>query len=188
MAKLIYSAITSLDEYVADERGKFDWAMPSEEVHAFVNELESRIATYLYGRRMYEVMKYWETAPTTGNEPQVMRDYARVWQSAEKVVYSRSLDAVTTKKTRLEHRFDPEAVRTIKASAMRDVSIGGATLAGAAIAAGLVDEVHLLMTPVLVGGGTRALPSGVRVRLELLNERRFANGVLYAHYRVGESL
>lgn len=184
MAKLIYSAITSLDEYVADERGKFDWAAPSAEVHAFVNDLERRIGTYLYGRRMYEVMKYWETAPTTGSGTREMLDYAKIWKAAEKVVYSTSLESVTTAKTRIERRFDAEAVRRMKAEASRDLSVGGPHLAAEALGAGLVDEIHLFLTPVILGGGNRALPDGVRTGLELLDQRRFENGVVHLHYRV----
>jgi len=186
MAKLIYSVIASLDGYVADEKGKFDWAMPSDEVHAFVNDLERRIGTYLYGRRMYEVMMYWETAPTVGDDSRVMLDYARIWQSAEKVVYSKSLEAVTSAKTRLERALDAGAVRRMKAEASRDISVGGPTLAGQAMAAGLVDEMHLFVTPMVVGGGTRALPDDVRVKLALVSERRFENGVVHLHYSVGE--
>ena len=184
MAKLIYSAIASLDEYVADERGKFDWAAPSEEVHAFVNDLERPIGTYLYGRRMYEVMRYWETAPTTGSGTREMLDYANIWKAAEKVVYSKSLESVTTAKTRLERRFDAAAVRRMKAEASRDLSVGGPHLAAEALDAGLVNEIHLFLTPIIVGGGNRALPDGVRMGLELLDHRRFENGVMHLHYRV----
>jgi len=183
MAKLIYSAIASLDGYVADENGNFDWAAPDEEVHAFVNDLERPIGTYLYGRRMYEVMKYWETAPTTGDQAPVVRDYAELWQVADKVVYSKTLEEVSSARTRIERDFDPEAVRKLKASAARDITVGGPELAAQAIKAGLVDEVHLFLTPVVVGGGNPALPSGVRVNLELLDERRFGHGVVHLHYR-----
>jgi dihydrofolate reductase len=183
MAKLIYAAITSLDLYVADEHGNFDWAAPDEELHAFVNGLERSIGTYLYGRRMYDVMRYWESAPTSGDEPRVVRDYAEIWQAADKIVYSRTLETVSTSRTRVERDFDPEAVRQLKASAESDLGVGGPELAGQAIEAGLVDEIHLFLTPVLVGGGTRALPDGVRVQLELLDERRFENGVVHLHYR-----
>ena len=183
MAKLIYSAIASLDGYVADENGNFDWAAPDEEVHAFVNDLERPIGTYLYGRRMYEVMKYWETAPTTGDQAPVVRDYAELWQVADKVVYSKTLEEASSARTRIERDFDPEAVRELKASAARDITVGGPELAAQAIKAGLVDEVHLFLTPVVVGGGDPALPSGVRVNLELLDERRFGHGVVHLHYR-----
>jgi dihydrofolate reductase len=185
MAKLIYSAITSLDGYVADENGNFDWAAPDEEVHAFVNDLERPIGTYLYGRRMYEVMRYWETASTSADEPAVMRDFAELWQAADKIVYSKTLDTPATARTRLERDFDPEAVRQLKASADRDLTIGGAQLAAQALEAGLVDEIHLLLNPVLVGAGNPALPHAVRIQLELLDERRFGNGVVHVHYRTG---
>jgi dihydrofolate reductase len=183
MAKLIYSAITSLDGYIADEEGNFDWAAPDEEVHAFVNDLERRIGTYLYGRRMYDVMRYWETAPTDAGQPTVVKDYAEIWQAADKIVYSRTLPAVSTARTRLERAFDPEAVRRMKATARRDISIGGPGLAAQAITAGLVDELHLFIVPILVGGGKPSMPKNVRVNLELLDEHRFGNGVVYLHYR-----
>ena len=184
MAKLIYSAITSLDGYVADPEGTFDWAAPDEEVHSFVNDLERPIGTYLYGRRMYDVMAYWETASTSTDEPPVFHDYAQIWQAADKVVYSRTLESVSTDRTRLERDFDPAAVRELTANATSDVSIGGPELAGVALRAGLVDECHLFVSPVVVGGGTQALPDGVRVQLELLDERRFGNGVVHLHYRI----
>jgi dihydrofolate reductase len=182
MAKLVYSAIASLDGYVADEHGNFDWAAPSDEVHAFVNDLERPVGTYLYGRRMYEVMRYWETAPTSGDQPAVMRDYAEIWQAAEKVVYSTTLEDVSSTRTRIERGFDPDAVRQLKASTERDITVGGPELAAEAIKAGLVDEFHLFLTPVLIGGGNHFLQGGVRVNLELLDERRFDNGVVYLHY------
>jgi dihydrofolate reductase len=181
MAKLIYSALTSLDGYVADEEGKFDWAEPDEEVHAFVNDLERPIGTYLYGRRMYETMVYWETVPLDG-QPPAIRDYTQVWQAADKVVYSRTLEAVSSTRTRMEREFDPEAVRRMKAEAERDLGVGGPHLAAEAIRAGLVDEYHLFLNPVVVGGGNHALPDGVRVQLELLDELRFGNGVVYLRY------
>ncbi len=183
MAKLIYSAIASLDGYVADEEGSFDWAAPDEEVHTFVNDLERPIGTYLYGRRMYEVMRFWETAHTVPDRPAFIRDFTAIWQAADKVVYSSTLETVPTARTRLERAFDPEAVRQIKSSADRDISVGGPTLAARAIRAGLVDECHLLLVPVVVGGGTRALPDHVRLRLELLDERRFEGGMVHLHYR-----
>jgi dihydrofolate reductase len=179
--KLIYSAIASLDGYIEDERGRFDWAAPDEELHAFVNELERPIGTYLYGRRMYETMRSWETMD---DEAPVMRDFAEIWRAADKVVYSRSLEAVTTSRTRLEREFDPAAVRDLKDAAERDLSIGGPELAARAIAAGLVDELQLLLHPVAVGDGKRALPVKTQVRLELLDERRFAAGAVYLHYRL----
>ena len=183
MAKLIYSAITSLDGYVADREGNFEWAAPDEEVHAFVNDLERSAGTYLYGRRMYEAMAVWETLDVT-DEPAVVRDFAAIWRTADKVVYSTTLDAVSTPRTRIERSFDPEAIRRLKASAVTDVSIGGPTIAAEAFAAGLVDECHLFVTPVVVGGGTRSLPADAHFELELLDERRFAGGVVHLHYRV----
>ena len=184
MAKLIYSAIASLDGYVADEDGNFDWAAPDEEVHAFVNNLERRIGTYLYGRRMYDVMRYWETAPTDAGQPAVLRDYAQIWQAADKIVYSTTLATASSTRTRIEKDFDPQAVRRMKATTSRDMSVGGPDLAAQAIKAGLVDELHLLVVPIVVGGGTRALPGHVRVKLRLLDERRFAGGVIHLHYGI----
>ena len=182
MAKLVYSAIASLDGYVADEEGNFDWAAPDEEVHSFVNDLERPIGTYLYGRRIYETMVYWETVDTSA-EPDVVRDYAQIWRSTEKIVYSRSLEKASSARTRIEPEFDPEAVRQLKAAADRDISVGGPELAAEAIRAGLVDEWHLFLNPVVIGAGKAALPDGVRVDLELLDERRFGNGVVHLHYR-----
>jgi dihydrofolate reductase len=181
MGKLIYSGIMSLDGYVADEDGTFDWSAPDPEVHEFVNDLERPIGTYLYGRRMYEVMRYWETRPS---EPPYIRDYTEIWRSADKIVYSSTLQEVSSARTRIERAFDPEAVRELKATAVRDISIGGAELAGQAIRAGLVDEYHLFLTPVVVGGGTPYLPDGVLLSLELLDEHRFGNGVVHLHYGV----
>jgi len=183
MARLIYAAITSLDGYVADEHGNFDWAAPDEEVHAFVNDLERPIGTYLYGRKMYETMQYWEAPPDPG-ESEIADDYTAIWQAADKVVYSRTLAAPTTTRTRIERTFDPAAVRAMKASAATDISIGGAHLAAEALRAGMVDEIHLFLNPVVVGGGNAALPGGVRVDLDLLDERRFGSGVVHLHYRV----
>jgi dihydrofolate reductase len=184
MARLIYTAITSLDGYVADKGGNFDWAAPDEEVHRFVNDLERRARTYLYGRRMYEVMAFWETAHTLADQPAFSKDYAEIWQAADKIVYSRTLKAVTTARTRIEREFDPEGVRRMKALAGRDVTVGGPHLAAQAIKAGLVDELRLFVTPVVVGGGNQALPDDVRVNLELIDERRFQSGVVHLHYRV----
>ena len=184
MAKLIYAAIASLVGYVADENGNFDWAAPDEEVHTFVNDLERPVGTYLYGRRMYEVMVYWETAHTLDDRPPFIRDFAEIWQAADKIVYSKTLEAVSSARTRIERDFDPEAVRQMKASAGRDITVGGPDLAAQAIKAELVDEVHLLVSPIVVGGGNPALPHDVRVELELLDERRFANGVVHVHYRI----
>jgi len=183
MASLIYSAITSLDGYVADENGNFDWAAPDEDVHRFVNDLERPVGTYLYGRRMYDVMVYWETADTGPDQPPYIQDYAEIWQQANKIVYSKTLETVSSARTTLERDFDPGAVRQLKAEAARDISVGGPELAGEAIKAGLVDEYQLFVSPVLVGGGTPALPQGVRLDLELLDERRFGNGTVYLRYR-----
>jgi dihydrofolate reductase len=184
MAKLIYSAIASLDGYVADGEGNFDWAAPDEEVHSFVNELERPIGTYLYGRRMYEVMAYWETADAMTEVPPFVHEFAGIWQAADKIVYSKTLDTVSSARTRIERDFEPEVVRQLKASAGRDITVGGPDLAGQAIGAGLVDELQLFVTPIVVGGGRPCLPKGVRVTLELLDERRFGNGVVYLHYRL----
>ena len=180
MAKLIYTAIMSLDGYVADEDGNFDWAEPDEEVHAFVNDLERPIGTYLYGRRLYEVMVAWETI--TDEQP-FIRDYAEILRAADKIVYSKTLETVSSARTRIERDFDPDTVRELKASADRGISIGGPTLAAQAIRAGLVDEIRLFLAPAVVGGGTRALPDDVRLKLELLDERRFDNGTVHLHYR-----
>src|SRR4051794_30257773 len=180
MARLIYSAIASLDGYIEDEHGKFDWAAPDEEVHAFVNDLERPLGTHLCGRRLYDVIVVWETMQS---EHAVMRDYAEIWRAAEKVVYSRTLETPSSERTRIEREFDPAVVRQMKASAKRDISVGGAELAAQAIKAGLVDEVNLFLSPVVVGGGTQALPNGVRLQLELLDEHRFGNGVVYVRYR-----
>ena len=184
MANLIYSAIASLDGYVADEDGNFDWAAPDEEVHSFVNELERPVGIYLYGRRMYEVMVYWETADTLADQsPPPERDFAKIWQAADKIVYSKTLEQASSARTRIEREFDREAVRRLTASAERDLSVGGPDLAAQAIKAGLVDELHLFVTPIIVGGGIPWLPDGVRVKLELLDERRFGSGVVYLRYR-----
>jgi dihydrofolate reductase len=183
MAKLIYSTIVSLDGYVADQDGKFDWSVPDEEVHAFVNDLERPIGTYLYGRRMYEVMLAWETMPTGPDESAVVRDYAQIWRAADKVVYSTALEEPSSARTRIERAFEPDAIRNMKASLGQDISVGGPELAGHALKAGLVDECHLLVSPVVVGGGNRSLPDGARVNLELLDQRRFGNGVVHLHYR-----
>jgi dihydrofolate reductase len=182
MAKLIYSAITSLDGYIADEDGNFDWAAPDEEVHSFVNDLERPVGTYLYGRRMYEVMAPWETDPTLADQSRVMRDFAELWQAADKIVYSKTLETPSTASTRIERDFDPEAVRQLKTQAERDITVGGPDLAAQAIKSGLVDEFHLFFVPIVVGGGNQALPDHVRLELELLDERRFGNGVVHLRY------
>lgn len=185
MAKLIYSALASLDGYVEDSQGKFDWAAPDEEVHAFVNDLERPIGTYLYGRRMYETMVVWDTRSTGVDQRAVSRDFAEIWQGAEKIVYSRTLHTPSSARTRVEREFNASAVRLLKESSASDISVGGAELAGQAMAAGLVDELHLFLGPIVVGGGKRALPDEV-VQLDLLAERRFRNGVVYLHYRVAQ--
>jgi dihydrofolate reductase len=184
MGRLIYSAIASLDGYVVDAEGNFEWAAPGDEVHAFINDLERPVGTYLYGRRMYETMAVWEDPPAVVVGSAATQDFAAIWQAADKVVYSRTLETASTPRTRIERDFDPEAVRQLKAASERDLTIGGAEIAGHALAAGVVDEVQLFLHPVVVGGGSRALPDGVRVALELLDERRFANGVVYLRYRV----
>jgi dihydrofolate reductase len=184
MPKLIYAAIASLDGYVEDEAGNFDWAAPDGEVHAFVNDLERPIGTHLYGRRMYETMVFWETVSTGTDQPVVIRDFAEIWRAAEKVVYSRNLETVSSARTRIERDLDPDAVRRLKETSKADITIGGADLAGQALALGLVDECHLFLGPIVVGGGKHALPDGLRAQLELLGERRFRNGVVHLRYRV----
>ena len=184
MARLLYMAITSLDGYVADEKGDYDWAMPDDEVFGFVNDFERPVGTYLYGRRLYQEMTGWETAHASACESPLMLDFARIWQAADKIVYSRSLETVSTARTRIERNLDPESVRQMKARAARDITVGGAALAGEAIKAGLVDECHLIITPVVVGGGKKSLPGDVRLRLQLLDERRFSSGVVHLRYRI----
>jgi dihydrofolate reductase len=183
LAKLIYSAITSLDGYVADEDGNFDWAAPDAEVHSFVNELERPVGTYLYGRRMYEVMLFWETVSTDAGQAPIMRDFAETWRAADKVVYSRTLEEESSARTRIERDFEPDAVARMKASAEQDITVGGPNLAAHAIGAGLVDEFQLFVTPIVVGGGQHWLPGGAQLPLELVDERRFAGGVVYLNYR-----
>jgi dihydrofolate reductase len=182
MAKLIYTAISSLDGYVADEDGKFDWSAPDEEVHTFVNDLTRPIGTHLYGRRMYEVLRAWETMDLADQPPHI-RDFAAIWQGADKIVYSRTLTTVSGARTRIEREFDPGAVQQMKADLERDLTVGGPGLAAEAIRAGLVDEIHLLLAPILVGGGKHALPDDVRIELELVDEQRFGNGTVHLHYR-----
>jgi dihydrofolate reductase len=183
MGRLIYSALASLDGYVADEHGNFDWAKPDEEVHAFVNDLTRPVGTFLLGRRMYEVLVYWETI-ALADQPPFIRDFAEIWQAADKIVYSRTLEEVSSARTRIEGEFDPEAVRQLKAAAGRDLTAGGPELAAQAFKAGLVDECHLFVAPILVGGGTQSLPD-IRLELELLDERRFGNGMVHLRYRTG---
>jgi dihydrofolate reductase len=185
MAKLIYSAIASLDGYIEDHDGRFDWAVPDDEVHGFINDLQRPVGTYLYGRRMYETMAGWETDHTLAAQSQFMRDFAQIWQGADKIVYSTTLENPSTASTRIERDFDPEAVRRLKASGERDLTVGGPDLAGHAFKAGLVDECQLFVAPVVVGGGKQSLPDGVRLELELLDQRRFGNGMVYLRYRAG---
>jgi dihydrofolate reductase len=182
MAKLIYSAITSLDGYVADENGKFDWGEPDEEVHTFVNDLQRPVGTYLYGRRLYEVMLAWETLDLA-DQPPFIQDFAGIWRAADKIVYSKTLEAVSSARTRIERDFDVEAVRQMKAAAGRDITVGGPDLAAQAFEAGVVDECHLFVAPIVVGGGKQSLPDKVRLELELLDERRFGNGMVHLRYR-----
>jgi dihydrofolate reductase len=184
MAKLIYAAIASLDGYTADEHGNFDWAEPDEEVHAFINDLERPIGTFLYGRRMYETMAVWETDVSLAADSELLRDFAQTWQAADKIVFSKTLRSAATNRTRIERDFDPEAVRQIKTSAPSDLTIGGPHLAAQAFKAGLVDECQLFIAPIVVGGGNQSLPDEVRLKLELLDERRFAGGMVYLSYRV----
>lgn len=181
-AKLIYTAITSLDGFVADEDDHFDWAEPDEEVHTFVNDLERSVGTYLLGRRMYEVLVAWETMDLT-DQPPFIRDFAGIWRRAEKIVYSSTLETASSSRTRIERVFDPDEVRRMKTKGEGDLLVGGPGLAAQAFRAGLVDECHLFVAPVVVGGGTASLPDRVRLELELLNERRFGGGIVYLHYR-----
>ncbi len=183
MARLIYSALASADGYVEDAAGSFDWAAPGEELLRFINDLERPVGTYLYGRRMYQTMLYWETADTVPDQPPSFREFTGIWQAAEKIVFSRTLESVSTARTRRERRFDPGMVRQLKSATEHDMTVGGADLAGQAIKAGLVDELQLFLVPVVVGGGRQALPSGVRSDLELLDTRRFADGAVYLRYR-----
>jgi dihydrofolate reductase len=184
MAKLIYSAITSLDGYIEDEAGNFDWAAPDDEVHSFLNDLERPIGTYLYGRRMYETMVYWETVDLVREQSPLMWDWMQLWRAADKVIYSRSLEAASSARSRIERDFDPSAIRAMKNSLDRDITVGGPELAAQAFRAGLVDQCQLFLTPVLVGGGKPALPNQVRLGLDLVTERRFDNGVVFLDYRV----
>ena len=183
MAKLIYSTIASADGYVEDAAGDFQWAAPDDEVLSFINDLERPVGTYLYGRRMYETMLYWETAHTLPDQPSSVREFTGIWQAADKIVLSKTLESVSSARTRIERNFDPGAVRQLKSVTEHDMTVGGADLAGQAIKAGLVDELQLFLVPVVVGGGKRALPDGVRSELELLGTRRFAGGAVYLRYR-----
>jgi dihydrofolate reductase len=184
MAKLVYSAITSLDGYIADESGNFEWGTPDPEVFLFINDIERHFGTNLYGRRMYETMVYWETFDASGDQPPYIRDFAMMWLTASKIVYSSTLDVVSSVRTRIERTFDAESVARMKESSEHDISIGGANLAGQAIQAGLVDEMHLFVTPVTVGGGSRALPANFRSNLEMVHIDRFVSGVVHLHYLI----
>ena len=183
MAKLIYAPIASIDGYIEDVDGGFGWAEPGDEAHAFINDLERPVGTYLYGRRMYETMVAWETDSelTTGSE--IANDFAQIWRAADKVVYSRTLEAASTGRTRIEREFDPAAVQQLKDAASADLAVGGPDLAAQAFGAGLVDECHLFLAPVIVGGGKRALPAKVQLALELVGERRFGDGMVFLQYR-----
>jgi dihydrofolate reductase len=183
MAKLIYVANVSLDGYIEDAQGSLDWAAPTDEVFTFITDLVRPVGTYLYGRRMYETMAVWETQPALAAQSELRADFANVWQAADKIVYSTTLPAVSTANTRLERRFDPDAVRDMKTSAASDLTVGGPALAAHAFAAGLVDECQLFIYPVLVGQGKPAFPRDARIQLELLEEHRLTNGVVHLHYR-----
>jgi dihydrofolate reductase len=182
MAKLLYVMNASLDGYIADEDGTFDWE-PGEEYYSFINDLLRPVGTYLYGRRLYELMQVWETDPAAAAQSPGTREFAAIWQAADKVVYSRTLQAASATRTRIERDFDPQAVQQLKAAAGRDLTVGGPDLGAQAIGAGLVDEVQLFVWPVVVGGGKRFLPDRARLQLELLDERRFGSGVVYLRYR-----
>lgn len=182
MAKLIYAPMGSLDGYIEDEHGRFEWAAPDDEVMAFVNDLVRPVGIHLYGRRMYETMVYWETADGGSDQPALTREWAGIWRAAEKVVYSRTLQTVSSAKTRIERDLNPDAIRQMKETSAADIVIGGAELAGQAIAAGLIDELHFVLVPTIIGGGKRALPGKVRTELELVDERRFRNGAVHLHY------
>lgn len=185
MAKLIYSMLMSLDGYIEDKDGNFGWGVPDDEaVHTYINELASTVGTYLYGRRMYETMVYWETAHEAPNQPPVILDWARQWQAAEKIVYSKSLAEPRSARTRIEREFDPEAIRQLKANAQQDITVDGPELAARALRAGLVDEIHPILCPVIVGGGKPFFPDGVRLDLDLIGERHFGNGVVVLRYAV----
>jgi dihydrofolate reductase len=183
MAKLIYIANVSLDGYIEDAQGVFDWTEPADEVFSFITDLLRPVGTHLYGRRMYETMAVWETDATLAAQSDLMADFANVWQAADKIVYSTTLEEVSTVNTRVEHRFDPDVVRQLKSSATSDMTVGGAALAAYAFDAGLVDEYHVLVYPVLVGDGKAAFSGDTQVRLELLDEHRFSNGIVYLRYR-----
>ena len=183
MAELIYSPTASLDGYVADRDGKFDWSRPDDEVHTFINDRFRQFGTYLLGRRMYEVLAYWDDPPALSEQPAYVREFAEIWQAADKIVYSRTLETVSTDRTRLERKFDPAAIRELKATSEGDIVVGGPNLAAQAITSSLVDEYRFFLVPVVVGAGTQFLPSDGRIELELLEERRFRNGTVFLRYR-----
>jgi dihydrofolate reductase len=183
MARLIYSAISSLDGYIEDANGKFDWAVPDEEVHRYINDLVRSTSTYLYGRRMYETMMGWETDPALAAQSPLMQDFAEVWGAADKIVYSKTLEVVATRKTRIEQDFNPKMIRKLKAVARHDILIGGPNLAAYAFRARLIDECHLFLAPVIVGGGKQSLPNNIRLELLLLEEHRFSNGMVHLRYQ-----
>jgi dihydrofolate reductase len=184
VAKLIYSSIASIDGYIADEDGNFDWAEPDEEVHTFINDLERPVGTFLLGRRMYEVLVAWETMDTA-DQPSFIQDFAEIWRAADKIVYSKTLAAASSARTIIERAFDLDAIRQMKRSTERDIFVGGPNLAAQAIRSGLVDECQLFLAPVVVGGGTRFFPDDVHLELELVDERRFRNGMVHLRYRAG---
>jgi dihydrofolate reductase len=181
MARLIYATPTSLDGYIADD-GNYEWSAPDEEGFRFITDLVRPIGLYLYGRKMYDTMAIWETPDVIPGRTPAMLDFGSVWQAADKIVYSKSLNAVSTAKTRLEREFDPQSVRDLKAQSRHDISVGGPTLAAQAIRSGLVDEYHLFVAPVMLAGGNPILPRNGRAKLRLLDERRFANGMVYLRY------
>ena len=187
MGRLIYSAIASLDGFIEDANGKFDWAAPDEEVHRFINDLERPAGTYLFGRRMYETMMVWETEPSLAAASPITRDYAEIWQAADKIVYSRTLEAASTSKTRIEREFDPDRIRQLKVAARHDILIGGPGLAAHAFRAGLIDECHVFLVPVSVGGGKKFLPDNIRLEMELLEDQRFGSGVVFLRYQVRQA-
>jgi dihydrofolate reductase len=186
MARLIYSAISSLDGYIEDMDGNFDWAAPNEEAHGFINNLERTAGTHLYGRRMYETLRVWETDPNLAADSPLTRDFAEIWQAADKIVYSKTLEKVSTSKTELKRNFDPHAIQQLKQAVEHDILIGGPELAAHAFQSGLIDECHLFLAPIIVGGGKPSLPANVRLAFELLEERRFGNGMVYLRYRTGQ--
>jgi len=184
MAKLLFTAITSLDGHYEDERGAFDWGTPDEEVFGFINDLERPIGTYLYGRRMYEAMVFWETAQSLVDHQSPEQDFTETWQAVDKVVYSKSLSTVSSAKTRIERNFDSKVIQEMKSMKVCDITVSGPNLAAQAFPAGLVDECQFFLTPVVLGGGKPSLPNDIRFECELLNERRFGSGVVFVHYRI----